>query len=46
MKSQKEKLDLILENASNELKLALKACSEKGASSWVTAAPSYGTAQG
>ena len=37
----KEKLDLILENAPEDLKLALKACSEKGASSWVTAVPSY-----
>jgi len=35
------KLELILENAPPELKLALKAASEKGASSWVTAVPSY-----
>jgi len=37
----KLKLERILEAAPEELKLALKAASEKGASSWVTAAPSY-----
>ena len=37
----KAKLDLIIENAPAELKLALKAASEKGASSWVTAVPSF-----
>ena len=37
----KAKLDLILEHAPSELTLALKAASEKGASSWVTATPSY-----
>ena len=37
----KAKLELILENAPSELKLALKAASEKGASSWVTAVPSF-----
>ena len=37
----KAKLDLVLQYASPELKLALKAASEKGASSWVTAFPSY-----
>ena len=37
----KTKLSLILEHAPPELKLALKAASEKGASSWVTAIPSY-----
>ena len=37
------KLDTILESklATPELKLALKACREKGASSWVTAYPTY-----
>ena len=35
------KLELILDAAPADLKLALKACSEKGASSWVTAVPSY-----
>ena len=37
----KAKRDLIMEHAPAELKLAAKAASEKGASSWVTAAPSY-----
>ena len=37
----KTKLALILENAPHELKLAVKAASDKGASSWVTACPSY-----
>jgi hypothetical protein len=37
----KAKLELIVENAPHELKIALKAASEKGASSWVTAVPSY-----
>jgi len=37
----KARLGLVLENAPPELKLALKAATEKGASSWVTAAPSY-----
>ena len=37
----KARLDFVLENAPPELKLALKAATEKGASSWVTAAPSY-----
>ena len=37
----KARLDVVLENAPPELKLALKAATEKGASSWVTAAPSY-----
>ena len=37
----KAKLDLILESAPPELKLALKAASQQGASSWVTAVPSY-----
>ena len=37
------KLETILssEHASKELKVALKACSQKGASSWVTAYPNY-----
>ena len=35
------KLNNILDLAPAELKLDLKACSEKGASSWVTAVPSY-----
>jgi hypothetical protein len=37
----KAKLETIVEHAPPELKLALKAASEKGASSWVTATPSY-----
>ena len=37
----KTKLTRILENAPNELKEAVRAASEKGASSWVTACPSY-----
>ena len=37
----KAKLELIIENAPDELKLALRAASEKGASSWVTAVPSF-----
>ena len=37
----KTKLDLILNFAPSELKLAVQAASEKGASSWVTAVPSY-----
>ena len=37
----KEKLEQILMNAPDELKVALQAASEKGASSWVTAHPSY-----
>ena len=37
----KAKLEVILENASEELKRALQAASEKGASSWVTAIPSF-----
>lgn len=37
----KTKLTRILENAPNELKEAVRASSEKGASSWVTACPSY-----
>ena len=37
----KAKLALILEVASIELKQAVKAASEKGASSWVTACPSF-----
>ena len=37
----KAKLELILEHAPAELKIALKAVMEKGASSWVTAVPSY-----
>jgi hypothetical protein len=37
----KAKLELTLEKASPELKLALKAASQQGASSWVTAIPSY-----
>jgi hypothetical protein len=40
-KRNKDKLDQILEVAPSELKNALKACSEKGSSSWVTAVPSY-----
>jgi hypothetical protein len=40
-KRNKHKLDEILEHAPADLKLALRACSEKGASSWVTAVPSY-----
>ena len=32
---------VILDAAPDEMKLALKACSEKGASSWVTAVPTY-----
>ena len=38
---EKAKLDDILENAPAELKLALRAATEKGASSWVTATPSF-----
>jgi hypothetical protein len=37
----KAKRDKILQAASTELKLTVKAASEKGASSWVTACPSY-----
>jgi hypothetical protein len=37
----KTKHELILEHSPPELKLALKAATEKGASSWVTATPSY-----
>jgi len=37
----KAKLELIVEAATPELKLALQAASEKGASSWVTAFPSF-----
>ena len=37
----KAKLDVILDNAPAELKKAVQAASEKGASSWVTAVPSY-----
>ena len=37
----KAKLDTILEHAPEELKLAVQAASEKGASSWVTSTPSY-----
>jgi len=36
----KAKLEVILEHAPTELKIALKAVMEKGASSWVTAVPS------
>ena len=36
-----DKLKAVLEVAPIDLKLALKACSEKGASSWVTAVPSF-----
>ena len=43
---QKAKLDAVLEHAPPELKLALKAATEKGASSWVTATPSYDHGQG
>jgi len=38
---QKAKLDTVLEHAPPELQLALKAATAKGASSWVTATPSY-----
>jgi hypothetical protein len=37
----KEKLAIIMENAPPELAKAVSAASEKGASSWVTAAPSF-----
>ena len=37
----KEKLGMILEAAPPELKKAVEAASEKGASSWVTAMPNY-----
>ena len=37
----KEIRDTILKHASEELKTAVKAASEKGGSSWVTACPSY-----
>jgi hypothetical protein len=37
----KAKLELILAIAPEELRIALQAASEKGASSWVTAHPSY-----
>jgi hypothetical protein len=37
----KDSLKLILNGAPAELKLALQAATEKGASSWVTAAPSF-----
>jgi hypothetical protein len=37
----KAKLDAILLHAPQELKLAVQAASEKGASSWVTATPSF-----
>ena len=37
----KAKLELILQHAPPELKLAVRAASEKGASSWVTASPSF-----
>ena len=37
----KAKRDAILERAPDELKRAMTAASEKGASSWVTAAPSF-----
>jgi hypothetical protein len=37
----KDKLEQILVDAPEELKIALQAASEKGASSWVTAHPSY-----
>lgn len=37
----KSKLEAILAHAPPELKQAVKAASEKGASSWVTASPSY-----
>ena len=37
----KAKLEVILAHAPSELKLAVSAASEKGASSWVTASPSY-----
>jgi hypothetical protein len=41
-KRLKSKLDVILDaNAPAELKKAVQAASEKGASSWVTAVPSY-----
>jgi hypothetical protein len=37
----KAKLAMILQHAPPELKLAVRAASEKGASSWVTASPSF-----
>src|SRR6476660_6861428 len=36
----KGKLELVLKHASSDLKLAVRAASEQGASSWVTASPS------
>ena len=41
----KTKLTQIFDNAPNELKVAVRAASEKGASSWVTACPSYDSVQ-
>ena len=35
------KLHVVLAHAPSELKIAVSAASEKGASSWVTASPSY-----
>ena len=37
----KAKLEVVLSHASSDLKVAVTAASEKGASSWVTASPSY-----
>ena len=37
----KAKLEVILQHAPADLKLAVRAASEKGASSWVTASPSF-----
>ena len=37
----KAKLEVVLAHAPSELKVAVSAASEKGASSWVTASPSY-----
>jgi hypothetical protein len=40
-KRSRDKLESIVKHAPAELRIALQACSEKGASSWVTAVPSY-----
>ena len=38
---QSARLAVVLEHASEELRLAMRAAGDKGASSWVTATPSY-----
>src|SRR4051812_45187786 len=40
-KAKLEVIEVILQHAPLELKLAVRAASEKGASSWVTASPSF-----